>query len=344
MTCGDGGTSTRQRMCAFPVPGAPHGKNCSGVNSESRNCDINNSSLCAADGQWGAWGSWSQCSVSCGHGEEYRTRTCVFDPDRPHGHDCPAGGGNETKSCTKRSCPVDGEWLTWSPWSVCTVSCGGGKQQRLRQCHFQPHVPQGDFCTGQAIEENPCNNITCAVDGVFTEWGKWSACTVTCGGGTQTRNRTCEFNPPDAPHRNNCTGKSEETLSCSENTCLLTTTPTTTRASTTTTEVPDTPRSCFQCLGPPIICEKLNAPQDCPIEKQYCINTLQNFRNASRIVDMRCGTRTECQTGWFEKYSSDDKCTKFTSDYIYTNQFDCEFCCDTDNCNARINPDKKWHP
>lgn len=49
MTCGDGGEITRTRMCAFPVPGAPHGKNCTGESSESRACDVNNSSLCAGD-------------------------------------------------------------------------------------------------------------------------------------------------------------------------------------------------------------------------------------------------------------------------------------------------------
>lgn len=64
----------------------------------------------------------------------------------------------------------------------------------------------------------------------------------------------------------------------------------------------------------------------------------------TEFVSCRCGTREECQKGWFEKYSSDDKCTKFSKDYIYTNEFNCEFCCDSDDCNYKINPDNKWLP
>ncbi|XP_053377847.1 SCO-spondin-like isoform X2 [Mercenaria mercenaria] len=385
VTCGDGGTSMRQRLCAYPVPGAPHGKNCTGDSSESRLCggDNKNNTLCAVDGQWGDWGSWSTCSVTCGHGDEHRTRSCVFDPDRPHGHDCPAGGESMTQSCTKLDCPVDGVWLTWSPWTACSVTCGGGLETRNRVCHFQNHVPQGNYCVGAEREKQTCNNDTCAVDGIFSEWGKWSKCTTTCGGGEQTRNRTCEFIPPAAPRGKNCTGPWDESQSCSDNSCpsttsstSTTTTPTTTTraptttstttsttsttqtttplttstsvattpSTTTTTALPTTPRSCFLCQGPPVICEKLNFPAECPLEKQFCINSLSNFKNASRIVDMRCGTREECQTGWFEKYSSDDKCTSFDQTYIYTNRFDCEFCCNDDDCNQFINPTTKWHP
>lgn len=30
-----------------------------------------------------------------------------------------------------------------------------------------------------------------AVDGVFTSWSDWEACDVSCGGGIQWRNRSC---------------------------------------------------------------------------------------------------------------------------------------------------------
>ncbi|XP_060581396.1 SCO-spondin-like [Ruditapes philippinarum] len=345
VTCGDGGTQMRKRICAFPIPGAPHGKNCTGDTSDSKTCgdENKNNTLCAVDATWGPWGGWSACSVSCGNGDELRTRTCVYDPDRPVGLDCPVGGENMTQACSNLACAVDGVWLTWSTWTACTASCGGGTERRHRECHFQQHVPQGDYCKGQSIEQTTCGTDACEVDGVFTEWGKWSKCSVTCGGGQQTRNRTCEFTPPDAPVGKNCTGPYDDTQSCSDNSCALPTT-TTTGPPTTTTPLPTVPRSCFLCQGPPQICEKVNFPADCPLEKQYCINTLTNFQNASRLVEMKCGTRADCQKGWFERYSSDDKCTSFDQAFIYTNRFDCEFCCASDNCNQFVNPPNKWHP
>ena len=39
-------------------------------------------------------------------------------------------------------------------------------------------------------------SFSCTVDGKYTEWSQWTECTVTCGGGTQTRNRSCTNPPP----------------------------------------------------------------------------------------------------------------------------------------------------
>ena len=58
----------------------------------------------------------------------------------------------------------------------------------------------------------------------------------------------------------------------------------------------------------------------------------------------RCGTLQECHDGWFQKYSSYDRCINFDELYIYTTDFYCEFCCSTDNCNDLINPEDKYHP
>ncbi|KAH3799943.1 hypothetical protein DPMN_153567 [Dreissena polymorpha] len=56
------------------------------------------------------------------------------------------------------------------------------------------------------------------VDGVWTTWSSWTTCRVTCGGGTGTRNRTCQF-PPGVPHGHPCMGKVSETRDCSTNLC-----------------------------------------------------------------------------------------------------------------------------
>lgn len=33
--------------------------------------------------------------------------------------------------------------------------------------------------------------LNCIVDGIWGEWSLWEECSLTCGNGTQNRNRTC---------------------------------------------------------------------------------------------------------------------------------------------------------
>jgi hypothetical protein len=53
--------------------------------------------------------------------------------------------------------PVDGDWDDWTNWATCSVTCGGGSQNRSRTC-TNP-VPQygGADCLGFAGENQTCN-------------------------------------------------------------------------------------------------------------------------------------------------------------------------------------------
>lgn len=60
---------------------------------------------CSGDGRFSRWSIWSECSVTCGHGFEKRTRTCTNPPPRgPYGADC-EGPREETRACVAKSCP-----------------------------------------------------------------------------------------------------------------------------------------------------------------------------------------------------------------------------------------------
>ena len=56
------------------------------------------------------------------------------------------------------------------------------------------------------------------VDGGYSDFGDWSECSAECGGGTQTRTRTCT-NPAPAHGGDDCLGDSTETRKCNTQAC-----------------------------------------------------------------------------------------------------------------------------
>ena len=59
------------------------------------------------------------------------------------------------------------------------------------------------------------------MNGGWSEWQKWGACTVACGGGEQSRSRTCN-NPVPENGGLECTSdgsSNSESRTCQENGC-----------------------------------------------------------------------------------------------------------------------------
>lgn len=56
------------------------------------------------------------------------------------------------------------------------------------------------------------------VDGQWSEWKPWTECTRTCGGGVQTRARTCT-QPSPAYGGKDCEGRIDETRPCGTDAC-----------------------------------------------------------------------------------------------------------------------------
>ncbi|XP_043919805.1 adhesion G protein-coupled receptor B3 [Protopterus annectens] len=131
------------------------------------------------------WTQWSACSVTCGQGSQVRTRSCVS----PYGTYC-SGPLRETRVCNNTAfCPVHGVWEEWSPWSLCSYTCGRGQRTRTRTCI--PPQYGGRLCDGVETQHKACNIALCPVDGQWQEWSSWSQCSVTCSNGTQQRVRQC---------------------------------------------------------------------------------------------------------------------------------------------------------
>ena len=61
-------------------------------------------------------------------------------------------------------------------------------------------------------------NFFISVDGGFTPFGAWSDCSATCGGGVQSRMRTCT-NPTPQFMGNDCEGVLVETKMCNVQLC-----------------------------------------------------------------------------------------------------------------------------
>ncbi|XP_066275229.1 SCO-spondin-like [Branchiostoma lanceolatum] len=59
-----------------------------------------------------------------------------------------------------------------------------------------------------------------SVDGGWSNWGPWSDCSLTCGGGTRSRDRACT-NPAPAKGGANCVGPDQETQQCNTRTCPI---------------------------------------------------------------------------------------------------------------------------
>uniref|UniRef100_A0A3Q1C1Z9 Adhesion G protein-coupled receptor B1a n=1 Tax=Amphiprion ocellaris TaxID=80972 RepID=A0A3Q1C1Z9_AMPOC len=231
-------------LCWDPPPQLSEGDSCyhNGVYLENclptvkesgRDVDIN--------GGWSVWGQWAQCSSECGGGIQTRTRTCQSPPEelylcegvveegRPcNSQSCTGKGRHLSRSQSLRSVDsrkrddvdkprsgqqspqtVHGAWDEWSPWSLCSSTCGRGYRSRTRTC--TPPQFGGDPCDGPEKQTKFCNIAVCPVDGVWNEWSSWSSCSASCSNGTMQRTREC--NGPSYGG-SECRGEWLETVDC----------------------------------------------------------------------------------------------------------------------------------
>ncbi|KAK7506180.1 hypothetical protein BaRGS_00002292, partial [Batillaria attramentaria] len=201
VTCGSGGQQTFTRSCTNPAP-ANGGAYCSGPSTETRTCSVATTCLAVVNGGWTSWSAITTCSATCGSGgTQFRVRTCSNPAPANGGASCDGLPFEQTPCNQNIQCPVDGGWSDWFPASSCSATCGtGGTQFFYRTCTNPVPAYGGSYCNGAHYEPRPCSaDVTCPADRVDGGWSNWftSACSVTCGSGTQTRTRTCT-NPSPA--------------------------------------------------------------------------------------------------------------------------------------------------
>nr|CAD7402180.1 unnamed protein product [Timema poppensis] len=169
--------------------------------------------------EWSAWSPWSDCSTTCGPGEQTRMRECEggagpgsVDPD-----DC-QGESQQVQTCHMSVCQIDGGWSDWSDWTSCSESCGRATRRRYRKCDSPAPAYGGRPCLGSDGQQEYCHQSPCPIHGNWSDWSGWSDCTAPCDEGTKYRVRECT-NPAPAYGGDNCEGPNMETTSCNAHKC-----------------------------------------------------------------------------------------------------------------------------
>ncbi|XP_055041761.2 hemicentin-1 isoform X1 [Misgurnus anguillicaudatus] len=214
VSCGTG-VQRRLRQCNNPLP-ANGGRHCTGGAAESRSCK---GKPCPVDGNWSEWSPWEECSRTCGQGNRTRVRTCS-NPHAQHGGRACEGKAVEAIMCNIKPCPVAGNWGTWLPWSPCSETCGKGMQTRFRLCNNPPPSFEGPSCEGLDSQTQMCNERNCPVDGKWSSWVSWGACSVSCGGGSRQRTRMCA-NPAPQHGGRQCEGNGIHIDFCNNEPCPI---------------------------------------------------------------------------------------------------------------------------
>merc|ERR1719197_2362597 len=178
------------------------GASCPSQLDQSEPCDAG---CCPVDCVVGQWGGWGSCSVSCGGGTQQRTRPITTQPSC-NGGACPAVSQNQP--CNSSPCPVDCSLTAWSNWSVCNVQCGQGEETRSRSVAVPP--ANGGASCDALSESRACMQPACSCQ--QTQWSTWSACSESCGTGSQSRTRSTIAAASDC-------GPTEEDRDCNTQPC-----------------------------------------------------------------------------------------------------------------------------
>lgn len=166
-SCG-GGKSTRTRLVLNHA--AFGGQDCPAT-SESKDC---NTDSCKGACVVGAW-VCGVCSKTCGDGVVKPCRREIKVPPAD-GHVCPAL--EKSIACGTIPCPVHCTLSSFSDWTPCTKTCGGGTQARTRS--VLSAAKHGGAACAAGSETRACALASCPSDCTVSAWDCF-ACPQSCG-------------------------------------------------------------------------------------------------------------------------------------------------------------------
>eukprot|EP01029_Cantina_marsupialis_P023369 TRINITY_DN581278_c0_g1_i2.p1 TRINITY_DN581278_c0_g1~~TRINITY_DN581278_c0_g1_i2.p1 ORF type:complete len:1587 (-),score=238.16 TRINITY_DN581278_c0_g1_i2:149-4909(-) len=180
-SCG-GGTKTREVYCEYDETSTsdevclPHFPKPSSTEA----CNI------VACPEWEILSDWTECSKSCGGGEQTRVVSCLQDGEESN--DCTSTKPDSIQSCNNHICPL---WEIVSDWSACSKRCNSGESTRTVICKQGNDIKDDSVCEP---ETKPLSSKACNTDACLEwEWGigDWSSCSKECGTGIATRSVVC---------------------------------------------------------------------------------------------------------------------------------------------------------
>ena len=106
---------------------------------------------------------------------------------------------------------------SWSAYGACDASCGGGTKTKSWTTTKNPRHG-GAACPSPTTQSQACNTQACPINCVGT-WSDYDACSVGCGGGTQTKSWTTTT--PSAHGGTACPSPSTQSVECNTQACPI---------------------------------------------------------------------------------------------------------------------------
>jgi hypothetical protein len=130
---------------------------------------------CCPDCSLTQWGLWEGCSVSCGTGISHRRRYVNGTNSACETASCEDNLLVDTRECVRAECSSPCVVSGWGQWSGCDASCGVGVRHRTRTI-----TNEGDGRCPWLEEQDFCKLSDCPAPCIYSEWGVWSICPLTC--------------------------------------------------------------------------------------------------------------------------------------------------------------------